>query len=140
MRVYARIENGKVAELIGETETPLTERFHPSIVATCVELLQNTDVKIGDVYANGFFSKPPPVGTENPALRTYKSDVWRRCTDAEAQALDAALAAATAKLRRLWDDCTILEHEAPEWSLLVAGVAAAVGEERAAEILAPSTL
>src|SRR5205823_4520651 len=81
-----------------------------------------------------------PVGVPNPnvPLRTFKSDVWRRCTDSEANALDAALAAAPARLRRLWADSTILERDSAEWPELLAGVVAVVGATRAAQLLAPS--
>lgn len=79
----------------------------------------------------------PPMPAPAP-LRTYKTDVWRRCTETEAETLDAALNTAPVKLRRLWADSTILEHESAEFSDLLAPMIAAFGAERAAEILAPS--
>ena len=79
-----------------------------------------------------------PAPEPAPLVRTYKSDVWRRCTDAEAARLDAALQAAPVRLRRLWDDCTILEHEAADFDELRDGMVAAFGEDRAAELLAAS--
>jgi hypothetical protein len=77
---------------------------------------------------------PPPVGSR----RTLKSDVWRRATDAEAAAMDQMLNAAPVKLRRLWSDSTILEHDSEEWAAVRDPVAQAFGQARADEILAPS--
>jgi hypothetical protein len=73
-----------------------------------------------------------------PVLLTYKSDVWRRATDAEAEIINAALNAAPVRQRRLWDDSTILEHGADMWTPLRAQMVEAFGEARANEILAPS--
>ncbi|WP_146617678.1 hypothetical protein [Rhodoplanes serenus] len=69
--------------------------------------------------------------------KLYKSTVWRRATEAEAEIIDQQLSAAPARLRRLWDDSTILDHSAPEFSALAAGFVGAFGEARAAELLAP---
>lgn len=137
---YARLENQIVVEII-EADIDIDKMFHPSIVAGLIPFSDDMEVEEGLFWDGASFVPLPPNEPEPvPSQRTYKSDVWRRCSETEAAALDAALAGSTAKLRRLWDDCTILEHEAPEWSLLAAGVAAVVGEERAAEILAPSVL
>jgi hypothetical protein len=83
-----------------------------------------------------------PFAAEPPAsetiVRTLKSDIWRRCTDEEAEALEAALNAAPVRLRRLFNDSTILESNWPEYEALRSGIVQAVGEERAAELLAAS--
>ncbi|NVO13909.1 MAG: hypothetical protein HXX10_07720 [Rhodoplanes sp.] len=74
---------------------------------------------------------PPPL------TRLYKSTVWRRATDAEASTIDAQLQAAPARLRRLWDDSTVLDTDAAEFAALSAGFVAAFGQSRAGELLAP---
>lgn len=83
-------------------------------------------------------STPPPA----PPMRgiVWKTDIWRRATDEEAEAMDAALAAAPAKLRRLYNDAQYIEHSADEFPLLRAGIIAALGgnEARADELLAAS--
>lgn len=75
-----------------------------------------------------------------PAYTTYKTDIWRRCTDEEAEAMEQALLAAPAKLRRLFNDATIIEHNSPEFVYLRAGIERAVGVDRADVILAPSNV
>jgi hypothetical protein len=82
--------------------------------------------------------EPSPGPGPAPVTRTLKSDIWRRCTDEEAELLEAALNAAPVRLRRLFDDSTILESNWPEYETLRAGIVGAVGEERAAELLAAS--
>lgn len=57
---------------------------------------------------------PPPVV---PVI-TFKADVIRRCTDDEADALDAALANASSKLRRLYNDIIHIDHSAAEFPVL----------------------
>ena len=88
------------------------------------------------VEAGNAPDQPPPEPA--PLIRTYKSDVWRRCTDDEAVTLDAALEAAPVRMRRLWSDCTILEHEDPDFADLRAQMEAVFGVTRTAEILAAS--
>lgn len=89
------------------------------------------------VAAGGVATAAPPVAA--PPARTWKTDVWRRCTDAEVIASDQALKAAPVKMQRLWADSTILEHESPEFSMVWDFMVAAFGQDRAAQILAPST-
>lgn len=78
----------------------------------------------------------PPVPPA--AVITFKTDIWRRCTELEAATLDNALDEAPVKMRRLWDDSTQVESSAPEFAMLRAQMVAAFGETRTAEILAPS--
>lgn len=60
MKIYARIQNGVVAELL-ETDGDIAQMFHPSL--TWVEC--NSMVETGYIYANGEFAKPEPV--ESPS-------------------------------------------------------------------------
>ena len=82
---------------------------------------------------------PLPASPAPPDMSfTYKTDIWRRMTDAEAETFTTALAAAPAKLRGLWNDCLTLERSAPEFATFQADMAARFGAARAAAILAPS--
>ncbi len=91
--------------------------------------------------------EPAPPGFVK--VYTRKVDMWVRATDAEADALEAALAAAPARMRQAFasaewlmhDDRPeppMLPHGNPLWAPLRAAVVAAVGEEAAARLLAPS--
>ena len=75
-----------------------------------------------------------------PSHITYKTDIWRRCTDEEAILLEQALTNAPAKLRRLFNDANVIEHDSPEFVYLRAGIEKAVGVSRADVILAPSNV
>ena len=83
---------------------------------------------------------PQPVSEpeEQPATRLAKADLWRRVTDAEAVALDTALAEAPARLRRLFEAATYLDAADADYPALSAGITAALGEERATQVLAPN--
>lgn len=78
---------------------------------------------------------------------TYKADVVRRCTDDEAAAFDAALTAASVKLRLLWNSIQYIDHAAPEFQVLHDAILAALtkimaadqAEVRTTTLLMPST-
>jgi hypothetical protein len=78
---------------------------------------------------------PPLPG---PPVITFKADIWRRCTDVEADALDADLKAQPARIQRLFGDAQHIDHADPLFDLMRGAITARFGEERAAEILAPS--
>lgn len=78
-------------------------------------------------------SPPAPI-----RYQIAKADIWRRATDAEADAMDAALNAAPVRLRRTYSAAQYIDSGDEWFPELEAGIAAAVGPERAAELLAPA--
>lgn len=54
MKTYARIDGGKVAELL-ETTGDIKKMFHPSLV-----WVDGTGAKVGDSYQDGVFTSPTP--------------------------------------------------------------------------------
>lgn len=70
--------------------------------------------------------------------RTYKSDIWRRTTDTEAEAISALIDAQPIRLQRMWQDISYLDHNDELFGFVQSELAQAVGEERAGELLAPS--
>ncbi|WP_262299698.1 hypothetical protein [Microvirga sesbaniae] len=72
------------------------------------------------------------------SARTYKADIWREATDAEAVTIDAQINAQPVRLRNLFRDCDFLDHADPYFIQLKAGFVAQFGPDRAAELLAPS--
>jgi hypothetical protein len=71
---------------------------------------------------------------------TYKADIWRRVTDEEAEIIDATLNTLPVRKQRLYNDAQFISHSDEMFTELMAGFVAAFGEERAEEILAPSTI
>ena len=76
---------------------------------------------------------------------TSKADIWRRATDAEAEAIDVLLrdpppdlGMSPVKLRRLWDDATSIDHTDPLFETILAIAVQHFGEERADALLKPS--
>lgn len=93
-------------------------------------------VKITQAEADaiaGPVSEPVPV----PAI-TYKADIWRRCTDDEANLLDQALQVAPVRLRKLFEHALHVSHDDAQFAMLQQAITATLGAERAAVILAPS--
>jgi hypothetical protein len=79
-------------------------------------------------------SRPPP----EPSPRTYKSAILRRATHYEAELIELALTASSAKYRDLFRDVQYLDHDDPRFAVLRNGFIDAFGEARADELLAPS--
>lgn len=73
-----------------------------------------------------------------PPAKTYKADVWRRATDAEAETIAAVLSQQTVRKQRLFNDADYLNHADPEFVELKAGFVQVFGQARADELLAPS--
>lgn len=84
-------------------------------------------------FATGEFVDPPAA----PKTILPKVTLWRRLTDAEADALDITLAAAPTRLRRLFEAAVHLDTADPDYPAIRAIFVAALGEERADEVLAP---
>lgn len=79
---------------------------------------------------------PPPAPA--PATVVMPADLWRRATDDEAQAIDAAMQAQPLRLRRIFQTATSYQSDDELWPLLMAAAVALFGEDRAAELLASS--
>lgn len=74
-----------------------------------------------------------------PLVRiTNKADLWRRCSDDEADTLSAALEQAPARLRGIYQDALYLDPADPDYPMIRDAIVSAFGETRAAELLAPS--
>ncbi|MFT0547509.1 hypothetical protein ACMHYO_14400 [Allopusillimonas ginsengisoli] len=69
MTKYARIENSVVAELL-ETDGDISSMFHPDFVWVDA----GPDVREGDTYIGGEFSRPAP-----PELQAPNSITMRQC-------------------------------------------------------------
>ncbi|OJV11769.1 MAG: hypothetical protein BGO20_09550 [Bosea sp. 67-29] len=59
-------------------------------------------------------------------------------TDQEAEEVDAALQAAPLRLRRIFEAAQFLSQNDDDYPALRSGIAAALGESRADEVLAPT--
>lgn len=76
----------------------------------------------------------PPMGV----VTTFKADLWRRATLAEAAIMSADLQDADAQLRELYLAVQFLDHAAPEFPVLRGALLARFTPERVDELLAPS--
>lgn len=78
--------------------------------------------------------EPDPIST----AVTYKSEFWLRASDEEAVVLEGMLAAASPKMRGVFNGVQRLEHSSPLTTQLYADISSALGEPVAARLLAPS--
>lgn len=93
----------------------------------------------GHRYDNGQWvevPQPDPPTTYNIS----KADIYRRCTDEEAEALHAALLAAPIRLQGIFSGATMINTGDDYFPALRVGIVAALGETRADEVLAPSEI
>jgi len=117
------------AALVGADGKPLFDiRDVSSVKGIAPGWLANED---------GSYSAPPVVTPATPTI-TYKSDLYRRATDAEAEAMETALASAPVRERRLFESVQYLDHDAPEFTTLQEHLVEMFGAKRAGELLAAS--
>lgn len=80
---------------------------------------------------------PEPPAPE-PVIFLYRADLYRRCTDDEADAIDAELAKQPTRLRRIFESAVTFRSDDDLWSTLHAAAVKLFGDKRAAELLAAS--
>jgi hypothetical protein len=80
--------------------------------------------------------EPPPL-PEAPVV-LYPADLWRRTTDDEAEQIEGAMNAQSARLRNLFRTAQTYQSDDPLWPVLHEAAVQLFGEDRAAELLAPS--
>jgi hypothetical protein len=78
---------------------------------------------------------PPPVKL---GVRIYKSDMWRRATESEAEIIKAGLALRPVREQEIFATSSYISPDDPLFLPLMAGFVAAFGQTRANELLAPA--
>lgn len=81
---------------------------------------------------------PPPILLPEPVTVVYSVDLWSRMTNAEAEAVAAEMETQPFRIRRIFESANSYREDHELWPLLVQIATALFGEERAAQILAPS--
>lgn len=81
--------------------------------------------------------EPDPTPPAPPVI-TYKADIYRRCTDEEADAIEMSLAAASVRKRRLFESALHLDHSDEAFAFARDALVEMFGEKRAGELLAAS--
>jgi hypothetical protein len=74
---------------------------------------------------------PPPL-----PRRIAKADIWRRCTNSEAEAVDSLLNAQPIRLQRMWADAQYLSTADELFPAVQTALSQAFGSERASQLLA----
>ncbi|MDO9501378.1 hypothetical protein [Falsiroseomonas sp.] len=128
MTRFARIADGRVAEIIKADGVPLAERYHPDLVAAMVPAPEA--VEVGWRYDGGAFAQPVaddlPLA---PAIRRITALAFRRRLPSERRAAitlaaAAALAAGDATIQVWLDDLSASQVVDLDDAELLAGVAA----------------
>ncbi|MCZ8098844.1 MAG: hypothetical protein O9972_13085 [Burkholderiales bacterium] len=88
--------------------------------------------------AAGNTVEPRPTA-ESLFTRLSKAELWRRCTDAEAEALALALSQAPLRLQMVFQAAQFLDTNDPDYPAMREGVIAALGLVRANAVLKPES-
>lgn len=83
---------------------------------------------------------PEELYERQPVRRVYPADLWRRCTDAEADLIAAQVATMPNREQQIFNRAAFYDYADPDFATLQALMISAFGADRAAEILAPSAL
>ncbi len=82
---------------------------------------------------------PPPILSPEHITVVYSVDLWSRMTDAEADQVGAAMETQPFRIRRIFESANSYRSDHELWQLLVQIATTLFGEDRAAQILAPSS-
>ncbi|WP_440595400.1 hypothetical protein [Agrobacterium radiobacter] len=82
---------------------------------------------------------PPQVEIPDPVTVVFNVDLWSRMTDAEADQVGGAMAEQSFRIRKIFETANSYRSDHELWPLLVQIATTLFGEERAAQILAPSS-
>lgn len=80
--------------------------------------------------------EPPSV---TPVIVIFAVDLWSRMTNGEADQVGAAMAEQPFRIRKIFETANSYRSDHELWPLLVQIATTLFGEERAAQILAPSS-
>lgn len=139
MTEYLRVDTaGRAVEVVQVPDgmTP-ADLMHPDLAAMCHP---RGDAEIGWTRAgDGTWQPPaePEVPPPGPTI-TSKADLFRRCTDAEAEAIETALMSLSVRKRRIFEGAAYIASDDPDFDDLRTAAVEMFGEARAAELLAPS--
>ena len=86
------------------------------------------------IWKNNKWSAPPVFATKT---KVYKATIWKRCTDQEYTAIQSVINQTAPRIQAIFADATYLDQNDEMYYMIMAGAVAAVGEERAIELLEP---
>lgn len=94
--------------------------------------------EFGAISAYQVPSETPPE--EDPLRWHYltKTELWSRCSDEEADAIDEAIALQPTKWRRIFNDATILDLDDPMMAVMRETMNQIFGQPRTTVLLAPT--
>ena len=102
------------------------------------EILQSCGSKL---LINGEIvdAEVPPIEIPEPVTVVYSVDLWSRMTEDEADQVGAAMDHQPFRVRKIFESASTFRSDHELWPLLVQIATTLFGEERAAQILAPSS-
>ena len=97
----------------------------------------NGDIELTGEEEEAFLASLPGE-IELPYI-IYKTTLWRRLTDAEAETVMAAKGAQPAKFRGIWDDALTIQSDSEFFGALKSFLSSVLAAKRANEILQPES-
>ena len=136
--MYAYAPHGVVVDLVDALPD-----YHPDLVAQYREVPAPAPagLAIGWTFDETTYAAPvTPAPEPAPAMPviTFKADIYRRCTNPEAEKIDEALASASVRDRRMFEFAQYLDHADPVFTALRTAMVGMFGEDRTAVLLAAS--
>lgn len=130
--VLAFYDEGIHGEDIPDGTVDVTDEQWREILQSCgSKLLINGEIVDAEV---------PPIETPEPVTVVYSVDLWSRMTDDEADQVGAAMDDQPFRVRKIFESASTFRSDHELWPLLVQIATTLFGEERAAQILAPSVV
>lgn len=129
MNTFARIEAGRVAELVQIPDgVALADAFHPDIVARMVPVPDPASVAPGHLWDGEAFAPSPPAAPPPVQAVTMRQARLALLATGKLDDVEAAIAAAPRAVRIEWEYATQIERASP----IVAAIAAELDLDEAA--------
>jgi hypothetical protein len=141
MTTYARLQGDLVVEVIRvDEDPPIEDRYHPDIIAELIQLKggQVTNVTEGYTYDGSSFSPPQAAPEPAPEVFTRRRHIYERATKEECATLAATLEQADDQMAQIFMASDWIDHSNALFAALQSAIVQAVGQDRAAVLLAPS--
>ena len=106
---------------------------------TSLIIYSDNEIRQGQIYKDGKLIDPEPLPDIPDTYFVRSGDLWERLTDSEAEQVEAAIATQPIRIQNIFRARTEYHSNHELFPLLTTIAETLFGEERAFEILAPST-
>lgn len=140
MEVKGFTENGLISVVIDGTEWAVPDDM-ANVYRQMIDAweFERTYDEAGNLIEEKRVNSIPPYVPATLPYSLYKTTLWLRLTDAEAETVMAAKNTQPAKFRGIWDDALTIQSDSEFFGALKSFLSSVLAAKRANEILQPES-